>query len=75
VKTSENGGAFIIKINTDGPAEQAGLRLGEIIKSINGYPIKHAADVCKILGFQVEQKVELLIDRDGKQRTVIVTTL
>lgn len=51
MKTSENGGAFIIRLSSDGPAEQAGIKLGEIIKSINQTPIIHAADVCKILGY------------------------
>jgi len=39
LKTSEEGGAFIIKINSDSPADRAGLRLGEIIKSIDGIKI------------------------------------
>lgn len=50
LKTSDEGGAFIIKINSDSPAEKAGLRLGEVIKSINGVTIQHGKDVTKILG-------------------------
>lgn len=50
MKTSDEGGAFIIKINSDSPAEKAGLRLGEVIKSIDGIPIQHGKDVTKMLG-------------------------
>lgn len=50
LKTSDEGGAFIIKINSDSPAEKAGLRLGEVIKSINGVAIQHGKDVTKLLG-------------------------
>lgn len=53
VKTSENGGAFIIRLSSDSPADQAGIKLGDVIKSINDTKIKHAADVCKILGFHI----------------------
>ena len=51
LKTSEQGGAFIIKINSDSPADLAGLKLGEVIKEIDGMTIQHATDVSKIFSY------------------------
>lgn len=73
LKTSDEGGAFIIKINSDSPAEKAGLRLGEVIKSIDGVPIQHGKDVTKMLGLTKHvQFHQFEISRDGRLRTVNV---
>ncbi|KAM3145431.1 hypothetical protein pb186bvf_002475 [Paramecium bursaria] len=67
-KTSEQGGAFVIKINTDSPADKGGLKLGDVIKQINGTPIKHGTDVFKMLGYSKLQTLRFQIDRDGKEK-------
>lgn len=38
IKTAESspgGGAFIIRISSEGPANQSGLKLGDVIKEVN----------------------------------------
>lgn len=75
LKTSDEagGGAFIIKINTDSPAEKAGLRLGEVIKAIDGQPVIHGKDVTKMLGYVLtKSEYRMTVSRDGKLRTVSV---
>ena len=64
--TSEQDGAFIVKINSDSPAEIGDLKLGEIIKEINGIQIHFASDVSKIIGFEINKSFEFRVDRDGK---------
>ncbi|CAD8180942.1 unnamed protein product [Paramecium octaurelia] len=73
LKTSDQGGAFIIKINSDSPAEKAGLKLGEIIKSIDGVTIQHGKDVTKLLGVTENADSHVMVVlRNGKERTVYV---
>ena len=66
MKTSETDGAFIIKINSDSPAEISGMKLGEVIKEVDGVKIHYAADVSKIIGFQLNTTFEFRLDRDGR---------
>ncbi|CAD8068251.1 unnamed protein product [Paramecium primaurelia] len=73
LKTSDQGGAFIIKINSDSPAEKAGLKLGEIIKSIDGVTIQHGKDVTKLLGVTENADSHVMVIlRNGKERTIHV---
>ncbi|CAD8098716.1 unnamed protein product [Paramecium sonneborni] len=73
LKTSDQGGAFIIKINSGSPAEKAGLKLGEIIKSVDGIKIQHGKDVTKLLGVtENTDSHTMVILRNGKERIVQV---
>ncbi|MGE0384512.1 MAG: DegQ family serine endoprotease [Gammaproteobacteria bacterium] len=67
----ERSGAVLVEIAPDSPAQQAGLRAGDIIVGINGQKIGNASDAHNILGFAKvgdTLKVELL--RAGKREQV-----
>ncbi|MBR9990613.1 MAG: trypsin-like peptidase domain-containing protein [Gemmatimonadetes bacterium] len=67
-------GALITGVQNDLPAQRAGLRLGDIILSVNGTPVQDNADlITRLAGLQPNETVALGILRDGSQRNVSVT--
>jgi hypothetical protein len=62
-------GAFIIKVNTGAPANQAGIRLGDTITAVNGIKITNADEFFKALGYRIGP-IKLTLERDGKIREV-----
>ncbi|MDX1582606.1 MAG: RIP metalloprotease RseP, partial [Thermoanaerobaculia bacterium] len=57
----------------DMPAEEAGLRPGDRIVSVNGKPIQEWEDLRMTVGLNAETPVELVIGRDGERiETTIV---
>lgn len=73
VKTAAGGnGAFIIKLNSDGPAVQGGLKLGDTITEINDQKITSNVDFMKCVGYKLGDKLKLKVERDGKARTVFL---
>ena len=70
-------GAYIAEVNKGGPAEKAGVQIGDIVKAVNGVPIKTNTDLTrKIATVKKGEKVNLTIWRNGKllQLTVISGT-
>lgn len=60
-------GALVTKVNPGSPAEQAGLKTGDVIQSINDQAITDAAQVKSIVGIiRVGSKVSMSVFRDGK---------
>jgi WD40 repeat protein len=52
-------------------AEQAGLRAGDVILSINDRPVLKAEDVVSILaGRTAEQEIRIIVNRDGQTITI-----
>jgi len=67
-------GAFIYQVNPDSAAEQAGLKAGDVIVSLNGQSImSFSALRAKIGSLSVGKKVELGIIRDAKALTLSAT--
>ncbi|HEY7866479.1 MAG TPA: DegQ family serine endoprotease [Psychromonas sp.] len=67
-------GAFVYQVNPDSAAEQAGLKAGDVIVSLNGLKImSFSALRAKIGSLSVGKKVELGIIRDGKALTLNAT--
>lgn len=67
-------GAFIYQVNPDSAAEEAGLKAGDVIVSLNGLTImSFSALRAKIGSLSVGKKVELGIIRDGKALTLSAT--
>ena len=70
-----SNGAVIVKIKEDSPADLAGLQPGDIITTINGEPMRNAADVHNRLGLlQVGQAFRIETIRDGAS-IILETTL
>ena len=50
--SSEGKGAFVIKVNSEGPASKAGLKLGDTIMEIDGVGIEDGGDLFKCIGYK-----------------------
>ena len=67
-------GVYIFQVVPGGPADQAGLRKGDVITAIDGDDIKGVSDLrAKIAEHSVGDKVELTIQRGGQERKASLT--
>jgi len=67
-------GALVKELSGGGAAEQAGLRVGDVITSVDGVPITGATDAtAQIRTHAAGSKVEIGYDRGGKSYTVEAT--
>jgi serine protease Do len=68
-------GAYVLAVTSDGPAEGAGIREGEVIVSLDGRSVSSAQDLGSILDtLDPGQSVSVeVVGADGTQRTVRVT--
>jgi serine protease Do len=66
-------GALIPEVTPGSPGDKAGLRPGDVIRSVDGRAIKRSSELPPIIGAMAPgTEVELGILRDGKPRTVEV---
>lgn len=64
-------GTVVAEVIQGSPADRAGLKVGDIIKSVNGRKILSSADVRNHIGLlRVGETVNLEILRDGRQLTI-----
>ncbi len=64
-------GVYVVKVEKGGPAYQADIREGDIIVRLNGTDVNSLADLRAILdGVPVGSKADIVIVRNGKERTV-----
>jgi len=54
-------------------AQEAGLRAGDVIKSINGTETKLSTDVINIVQVNADKELELVYERDSEEYTVKIT--
>lgn len=54
------------------PAEKAGVKLGDILVSANGQPINSSFKLQEIISKSEGKPVELRVERQGKQETLVV---
>jgi putative serine protease PepD len=67
-------GARLGEIQPGSAAAAAGLESGDVVTSINGHKVTGADDlIVQIRSHLPGQRVELVYERGGKQRKVIVT--
>ena len=68
------GGLVVSAVDRGGPAERAGLKPLDRIRSVNGRVTNDVEDAqASIYGAQVGDKLMLEVERDGKSRTIVVT--
>lgn len=70
------GGALIVEIMPDGSADKAGLKVNDIITSINDVPILSSSQLVEeIKKYEVWDTIKLKIIRNGKLETIKVKLL
>jgi serine protease Do len=71
-------GVLINTVETDGPADKAGLKRYDVIVAVNGQPVENSNDLrFKIADMEPGSKVEIKYIRDEKERTTtaVITEL
>ncbi len=67
-------GIFVNEVPADGGAFEAGIRKGDILKSIASVPVTNGAEMNEILSrYKPGDKVPISYSRDGKEMAVVVT--
>ena len=67
-------GALVAEIVPHGPADLAGLQIGDVITEINAQPVSSSQSLIgTIRALGVDEEVTLTVTRDGTPRTVHVT--
>ncbi|MCT4645512.1 MAG: Do family serine endopeptidase [Carboxylicivirga sp.] len=67
-------GVFIGSVAPDGGAEEAGLKAGDIILSVNGENVNSVPELQERVSLhRPGEKVNLIVLRDGKQKPFVVT--
>jgi regulator of sigma E protease len=69
------GSVEINSVSGNSPAEQAGMQAGDILLSINGQNVTEIDAAISIIKGNLDQPVEMLIDRGGEQVTITATPL
>ena len=61
------GGAIVARVLRGGPADQAGIRVGDIIRTLDGKPVIDAVDLLtRLAPLKSGTEVELQVLRDGR---------
>ena len=68
---NENQGVLIVRVMPDSPADNAGLRAGDVIEQINQKSVKDAADVQQaVIKEQVGSQLKLGLRRNGEPLSI-----
>ena len=69
----EARGALVADVQKDGPAERAGLKLGDVITKFDEKEIKNSSDLPRIVaGTPADKKVQVEVLRDKEDLTLTV---
>jgi serine protease Do len=78
LKLGEPRGALIAGVNSDGPAQKAGIEPGDVVLSFDGKPIKEMRDLPRFVAdTPIGKEVDIVVLRKGEQQTkrVVVARL
>ena len=73
VKNAENG-ITVIKINSGGPANVAGMKLGDVIMEVNGKKITEVGQFIRMVGYGKGQRISIKLMRNGTICDIDLTT-
>jgi len=69
----EAKGALVSEVTANGPAQDAGLKLRDVILNVNGDKIADSRDLArKVAGYSPNTQVDVRIMRDGKEQSMPV---
>jgi len=72
--TKETGGALVGDVMSNGPADKAGVKRGDIITEFNGQKVKDSTDLRKqVAEAAPNSKVDMEVLRDGHSKKLTVT--
>ncbi len=72
--TTDQAGALVTEVMADTAAEEAGIRVGDVVVSVDGVPVRSRGDlVAQVRTHQPNSTVSLGILRDGELITIDVT--
>jgi hypothetical protein len=70
-----DGGAIVAQVQPGGPGHAAGLRVGDVIRSLDGMPVTDAQGLVQAIGRRrIDERVRLEVWREG-DRLVLQSTL
>ena len=71
LKLGEARGAIVSQVEPKSPAQEAGIKAGDVILAVNGEPIRDSSDFRNRIGLTpVGETVRLALRRDGRALTV-----
>jgi len=72
--TTDRNGLYVSVVEKGSPADKAGMKVGDIIRKVNGTPIRDVREAYRaIFGANVGDTTNLTVDRDTKQITFKLT--
>jgi serine protease Do len=71
---AEAQGALVASVNPGDPAAQAGIKVGDVIMSVNGQPIESASDLTRTIGnLSPGKEIDMTVFRQGETLELTVT--
>jgi len=64
---------LINRVIKDGVAEKAGIKAGDIILSVDGIKVSNSDIFIKYINSNPNKEIEFIVDRNGNQKTILVT--
>jgi len=69
-----SGGAQVMQVTSGGPAEKAGIAVGDLIVTVDGKPVATADSLSGLIqAHQPGDTVQIVVERNGASRTLTVT--
>ena len=70
------GGMVVSRVDPDGPAARAGVRVGDRIRKVNGHPVDSVDDAQRsIYGAAVGDRLTLVVEREGRTQELGLTLI
>jgi serine protease Do len=68
--TTDRRGLYVASLERGSPADKAGVRVGDIIRTVNGTPVRDSEEAYRaIFGANVGDTITLAVERDAKLQT------
>jgi len=74
VKVSVDTGIYVSKLTSDGPAQKAGIEVGDVIVKVENKEITtYKSFLTELYSHQAGDKISVTVNRSGKEKTFDVT--